>query len=199
MNQMPSNVAAARVYQTGRLSLLTFMILSALNMLGMAFADFYFPYSSFFSIYEFSGGYLGWQETGDVSYLIVGIAVGIAILVPFLFCWIFSKKKYGWIVAGTVFVCLDTAGVLFYMIVYQDFSFIIDALFHAWICYSMIAACVKGKKLFANNADGCGFPQCGDSAQDPGMFVQSGEYSAPADFTLDGETIPSDRPDDNDA
>lgn len=74
----------------------------------------------------------------------------VLVILYFVF-WFFSKKKVGWLIAGTVFFALDTAFVVLFGMISGDFvSLLVDILFHILALVEMIlgvTAAVKLKKL----------------------------------------------------
>lgn len=74
----------------------------------------------------------------------------VLVILYFVF-WFFSKKKAGWLIAGTVFFALDTAFVVLFGMISGDFvSLLVDILFHILALVEMIlgvTAAVKLKKL----------------------------------------------------
>ena len=79
----------------------------------------------------------------------------VLVILYFVF-WFFSKKKVGWLIAGTVFFALDTAFVVLFGMISGDFvSLLVDILFHILALVEMIlgvTAAVKLKKLPDNAA-----------------------------------------------
>lgn len=79
----------------------------------------------------------------------------VLVILYFVF-WFFSKKKVGWLIAGTVFFALDTAFVVLFGMISGDFvSLLVDILFHILALVEMIlgvTAAIKLKKLPDNAA-----------------------------------------------
>ena len=75
------------------------------------------------------------------------VAIGIALLVPCLLCWLFSKKKMGWMIAALVYFVFDTAFLLLFALLLGMLTSIIDIVFHAWIIYYMIVGVKAGIAL----------------------------------------------------
>ena len=74
----------------------------------------------------------------------------VFVILYFVF-WFFSKKKVGWLIAGTVFFAIDTAFVVLFALISGDFvSLLVDILFHILALVEMIlgvTAAFKLKKL----------------------------------------------------
>ena len=78
----------------------------------------------------------------------VGIYASIILLLPYLFCWLFSKKHPGWMVGALVYFAMDTALLLYLCVASGDFvSFLLDLLFHAWVFYYLIIGVRSGFRL----------------------------------------------------
>ena len=75
--------------------------------------------------------------------LTVGLVVGLILTLPYLFCWIFSKKRVGWMVAALVFFGIDCL----FLLVTFDLSMIPDILIHAWVMFYLITGVINGFKL----------------------------------------------------
>lgn len=74
----------------------------------------------------------------------------VFVILYFIF-WFFSKKKVGWLIAGTVFFAIDTVFVVLFALISGDFvSLLVDILFHIIALVEMIlgvTAAIKLKKL----------------------------------------------------
>lgn len=139
-------------YRNARASLLMIVIFSALNVFSIAFGDMYFLFSAYVSqILVFVGLEMSF-EAGDNTFLIISMVMAIVSIVPYLLCWIFSKKKFGWMIAALVFFSLDSIIFAFdfaALLLTGDYSFIIDLLFRIWAFVSIIMGvvyAVKAKK-----------------------------------------------------
>ena len=115
-----------------RLWLLLITVLSAVNLILPYVTGTYFVFSSYFSRLIADIGYFTALELEAPVIMYVFTAVAAVCIVPYLLCWIFSKKHYGWMIAGLVLFCLDTAVFLIDVpayIVAGDYSVIVDLLF----------------------------------------------------------------------
>ena len=79
----------------------------------------------------------------DVFAVILGIVA--VILVLYLLCWIFSKKRAGWMTVALVFFCIDTGVML--LLNGIDLDMIVDILFHGWVIFSLAGGISAHKKL----------------------------------------------------
>ena len=112
MKKKPFQSPLKTKYNNARSNLLAIVVFSLLNLVMIAVMERYFLFSSYFSLIFTTSGVLSYQETGEVLYLIVGGAYGVLSVLPYLLCWIFSKKRVGWMIAGLVLFSIDTLLVL---------------------------------------------------------------------------------------
>ena len=83
-------------------------------------------------------------EFVDVSLFYGAVAVSILICVFYLLCFLFSKKKVGWIIGALIIFSIDT--VLMFLV--SDVTAIIaDIVFHAWVIASFSMAIYNHKKF----------------------------------------------------
>ena len=92
-------------------------------------------------------GYMLSAETADNLFVIIGIAVAAVIIVVYLLCWIFSKKRYGWMIAALVLFVIDTLFMAWFYIIAGEASGAMDALIHIWVLYYLITGVISGYKL----------------------------------------------------
>ncbi len=89
---------------------------------------------------------LGYIEFLDKSFLIVTVALAAVVIILYLLCWIFAKKKkIGWVIFAGVTACIDTVAMLVLGGIAMES--IIDIIFHAWIIISLVNAIVIFNKL----------------------------------------------------
>ncbi len=132
-----------RKYRNCRANLLMVVLFTVFNLVTYPFVSFYFPFAATIPCYEM---HLTFQEDPEVAFagLLIPIIIGIILTVPYLLCWIFSKKRVGWMVAALVFFSLDC---LLLVTMYDLTSVIIDILFHAWVMFYLITGVMNGFKL----------------------------------------------------
>ena len=132
-----------RKYRNCRANLLMVVLFTVFNLVTYPFVSFYFPFAATIPCYEM---HLTFQEDPEVAFagLLIPIIIGIILTVPYLLCWIFSKKRVGWMVAALVFFSLDC---LLLVTMYDLTSVIIDILFHAWVMFYLITGVINGFKL----------------------------------------------------
>ena len=144
-----------RKYNNCRANLLKVVLFTIINLFTLTFGNSYFLFSATLPAlfpavmselaadteYLASMGIL--PEEASVL-VIVGLVIGLTLTVPYLLCWIFSKKRVGWMVAALVFFSLDC---LLLVTMYDLTSVIIDILFHAWVMFYLITGVINGFKL----------------------------------------------------
>lgn len=158
--QMYERAVYENRYKTARINILLIVIFTAINI-GLLFIETvtYFLFSAsvpyWLSVYAllFMGkipvddGYAVIAVDDVVSYALLAGAVVIVVL--YLLCWIFSKKKVGWLITALVIFSIDTV-VMFVMFDGINSDSIFDILFHAWIIVELamgISAHYKLKKM----------------------------------------------------
>ena len=141
---------------SGRQSLLLVLVFTVVNLV-MVILDSgtYFLFSASLPYYltmygkGIDNGFVNgaWDVTG--RYTITGLVVSAVVLGLFLLCWIFSKKRSGWLVAALVLFILDTLALLVFTftIVNDPAGNIMDFVFHAYVIGSLIHGILAGKKL----------------------------------------------------
>ena len=138
---------AERKYGLARGNLLLALVFTVVNVvLTLVNADIYFLFSAFMPLVMVDLGVALVPDLGT-PVLVVMAVIGVALIVPCLLCWIFSKKKNGWMIAALVYFVFDTAFLLLFALAFGVFTSIVDILFHAWIIYYMIVGVKAGIAL----------------------------------------------------
>ena len=127
-------------YKIARSNLLLMLVLTTINIALMYFeSDTYLLFSAtvpmFFAV-------LGFAAELYPCLIVVGI-----ILMLYLFCWIFSKRHYAWMIVAAVLFAIDTICMIFIYLGAFDASMVLDILIHAWVMYYLILGIVSGAKL----------------------------------------------------
>ena len=139
--------AAERKFALARNSMIGLLLLSVINIVSaLASSDYYFLFSAFVPYIIALFGVEFALEFGNTVLVVMG-AVSVALLVPYLLSWIFSKKKYGWLVVALVYFVLDTVCMLLFLLLFGDFTSIIDIFFHAWVIYELVVGVKAGIAL----------------------------------------------------
>lgn len=138
-------------YNSARISLLLISIISVINLFSILFTETYYVFSAYFTQILGGTGYYLYLETGEVVYPIVTSIIGIISVVPYFLCWLFSKKRFGWMVAGLILFCVDSVGFLFDLISLLSigqFSMTIDLVIRVLIIVELGVAVKCGKAYF---------------------------------------------------
>ena len=141
----PSKSAiAANKYGIARSNLLLVILFTLINsVISFAHGNFYFLFSasipyyvaSFSAAWAYSPEDIGLEPAANpTAILVIGAVIAAVLLVPYLLCWIFSKKHYGWMIAALVLFSLDSVWLLLNF----HISLILDILFHAYVLYYLI-------------------------------------------------------------
>lgn len=149
-------------YTTARNHLLLVLAFTVVNLALLLFGgDTYFLFSASIPYYLVLLGkilcgkfppafYLENYETTRLdfrpdSFLFAMIGIAVVILVLYLLCWLFSKKRVGWLIAAAVLFVADIVGLFLFLGVSSD-SFL-DLFFHVWVMYYLILGIVAHEKL----------------------------------------------------
>jgi len=130
-NNLPSQNDSK--YNNMRTMLLAITILSAISIPYIFFMEKYFVLSSYLTQCLSSARLVYYQETSLAIYPIVASVMAVLSVVPYLLCWIFSKKRVGWMIGALVLFSLDTLLLLvdfIPMLLAGETSFLIDTVFH---------------------------------------------------------------------
>lgn len=79
--------------------------------------------------------------------LITGCVIAAIMLAAYLLCWIFSKKRAGWLIAAMVLFIIDTVVMGLMYLLLEEASGIMDVLIHAWVLYYLIVGVISASKL----------------------------------------------------
>ena len=115
---------AANKYGIARSNLLLVILFTLINYV-----------ASFSAAWAYSPEDIGLEPAANpTAILVIGAVIAAVLLVPYLLCWIFSKKHYGWMIAALVLFSLDSVWLLLNF----HISLILDILFHAYVLYYLI-------------------------------------------------------------
>lgn len=130
-------------YNNSRQSILLLFIFSVINIFSISMLGTYFLFSAYLPQVLISLAYL------DPSLTPVMVILSIIYILPYLLCYIFSKKKAGWMVAALVLFSVDSLFFLIDLFAYLaagDLSFIIDLIFRIYVLASLIIGVVNRKQ-----------------------------------------------------
>ena len=192
-----------RKYNNCRVNLLLVVLFTVVNLFTVTFGNTYFLFSATIPMLlplGFSGvaadpeflAELGIAAEAITPILIAGLVCGLILTVPYLLCWIFSKKRVGWMVAALVLFSLDC---LFLLITF-DLSMIADILIHAWVMFYLITGVIHGFKL-KNMPEDEPLPEFGTVTPEGETPAAENAFHTfdPADFS-DGTAVPAETAED---
>ena len=84
---------------------------------------------------------LGLTVSNGATVQIAAQILGAALLVLFIFCWLGSKTKAGWLIAGTILFAVDTlilAIVIFLSGGVGVGNFAVDVIYHVWAMFMLL-------------------------------------------------------------
>lgn len=145
-------------FRHGRSSLLVLLILSAVNMVLMAvdLVGAYWPYSIsmpyelLYFVKAIENDFVdGPWENGPLA--CVMLVLGFLVLAVYLLCWIFSKKKGGWLMASAVLYTVDSVALVIYVFLVMESAlpYLLDYGFHVLALVELYMGAVAQKKLSA--------------------------------------------------
>ena len=113
-------IALQKQQKTAQFLLLGTVITTVINIvLLLANGSFGIPYSSAIAYYlTFLGFYFDSFVLG--TYTATGMVMGFVVLAAWLLIWWMSKKQVGWLIAGLVMVCVDTAFLALFALVFLE-------------------------------------------------------------------------------
>ena len=142
--RIPPRQALEHKYASARVNLLFMVIITTLNVfLTLIQAGVYLLFAAFGPMLITDIGMVSYEETKDVTYIIICGAIALASIVPYLVCWLFSKKHVGWMIGALVYFSMDSLLLLLFF----DVSLILNIVFHVWVLYYLIIGVVSGIKL----------------------------------------------------
>ena len=141
-------------YKRSRMNLLLVILFTVVNLFASTFANTYFLFSATIPMLLPLGASqiasdptamadLGLPPEAATTLVIVCLVIGIVLTVPYLLCYIFSKKRVGWMIAALVLFSLDCL----FLLLTLDLSMIADILVHAWVMFYLITGVINGMKL----------------------------------------------------
>ena len=145
------NKSPQQLYQAARGNLLLMLIFSAVNVAFAAFGvDIYFLFSDYLAYMLALTGRVFLEYSDEGLYLAVGLAFAVLVLVPYLLCWIFSKKRRGWMIAALVLFAVDTGALVVDTLGSDDVLYNLpDLLFHIWVLVYLVLGVKHAQQALA--------------------------------------------------
>lgn len=142
-HQVPATSAQAeriglqKKLESGRGSILVVILASAVNLVMVVLSNSYLVFSSFVTLFLATTGAEMYGMTGEVVWPIAFGILGLISLLPYVLCYVFSKKHVGWMIAALVLFGIDTLLLLLLFFGGFDPSMIIDLLVRVWVIVSL--------------------------------------------------------------
>lgn len=139
-------------YNSARMNLLLVLAFTAVNIILLLTGSYtYFLFSASIPYFlvdmgmlmcgkyppEVYVGELAGMEFLPPAVLVILTILAVLILAAYVLCWVFSKKKVGWLMAALVLFIIDTLGM--FILYGISFDSIIDILFHAWVIWYLVS------------------------------------------------------------
>ena len=132
-------------YNSVRYDILLIFIFTVINILLPLLTDSntFFLFSAEVPYYIFA---IGWAmvEGEMLSSIVYPLVLALLITVPYLLFWIFSKKRYGWMIAALVYFSIDC---LFLGAMSLSLEYLAEIIFHLVALGLLIYGVVLGAKL----------------------------------------------------
>lgn len=137
-------------YQSARSSLLLVVVLTAINLLLLVMrssTQFLFSASFPSYLYIIADEFADYLGMGTVLRL-GALAVGVCDIGLYLLFWFLSKNARGFMTASLVLFCADCLAYLFGFLIFEfDASSVIEAVFHIWVLWTLIAGVRAARDL----------------------------------------------------
>lgn len=77
------------------------------------------------------------------------VALAAIIIIAYLLCWIFSKKRPGWLIFALALFAIDTIVMVLMSLFYYvfDTGMILDWVFHVWVLVYLFSGIIAARKL----------------------------------------------------
>ncbi|MBQ7761275.1 MAG: hypothetical protein IJ400_04390 [Clostridia bacterium] len=137
-------------YKKSRSMFLTIAIFSVVNLFAITFTDSYFIFSSYFTqLIAYIGADLYTELNQEIMVLVGFVGLGIVSIIPYIVCFILSKNKIGWQIAGLVLFSIDSLLFLidfFGLLAQGYYGGIVDLLFRIVIIAMLVCGTIGGFK-----------------------------------------------------
>ncbi len=137
------NLAQRRI-GNARSSILFIVILSIVNIFAISAGSYFF-----FSAY-LPQVFIALAVYGDPTLLVPMIVLSVIYVFPYLLCFIFSKKRKGWMIAALVLFLIDSAFFaidVLPLLMLGDISFLFDAIIRVYALVTLIVGITGYSKL----------------------------------------------------
>lgn len=141
---MKTSASPFKRYNNSRHNLILVFILSLLNMFLYAGTRIYFLFSAYLPLMLI--------DIADTDSRLIGFMLifSFSYLTAYLLCYIFSKRRLGWMIAALSLFSIDSICLLINVPAHfaaGDFLIILDLLFHFYVFGSLVMGTIDGKNL----------------------------------------------------
>ena len=137
-------------YDQGRGALLAVVLLSLVNLISVTLSDVYFLFSSYVTQLLAVWGAILFEETQAVVFPVIFGIIGLISVIPYFLCYLFSKKRAGWMVAAFVLFCIDSLIFLvdfISLISVGELSMLMDLVIRIWVIVSLAQGVKYGLRV----------------------------------------------------
>lgn len=136
-----------RRYRTARASLLAMLLFTLINIVMAAIGSYtYYVFTDYAAYLLAVIGRELYDMDGSTIYMVIGLVGAALLLIPYLLCWIFSKKRRGWLIAALVLFSIDTVLVIADALSGMDISYLMDIAVHVLLIVELALGIKAGKQ-----------------------------------------------------
>ena len=154
-------------YDQGRGALLAVVLLSLVNLISVTLSDVYFLFSSYVTQLLAVWGAILYEETQAVVFPVIFGIIGLISVVPYFLCYLFSKKRAGWMIAAFVLFGVDSLIFLVdfvSLILVGDLSMLMDLVIRIWVIVSLAQGVKYGLRVKKDEEEGIASVQDGEQS-----------------------------------
>jgi|GEM_PF-4820301 len=138
-----------------RQSLLLIVVLTIVNIVLSLFGiDFYFLFSATLPSFIAGLGYGMAEELQNSAFLLIGLAVASIIIILYLACWFFARKRRLFILLALILFTIDCLVLsLFILFTGFEIAYFKDIVFHIFILFFLVSGTIAWKRLRGISVD----------------------------------------------
>lgn len=140
---------------TGRLTMLAFAAFTVVNLvLLVTQTNYFFLFSAAVPYYLTMFG-MAFDSGAVGNYTIAALGISAAILAVYLLCWVFSKKRNGWLVMALALAVMDLIALIGVSLTMGIFTIkVLDLAIHGIAVWEIVQALRAHNKLEKLTPDG---------------------------------------------
>ena len=154
-------------YDQGRGALLAVVLLSLVNLISVTLSDVYFLFSSYVTQLLAVWGAILYEETQAVVFPVIFGIIGLISVIPYFLCYLFSKKRAGWMIAAFVLFGVDSLIFLVdfvSLILVGEISMLMDLVIRIWVIVSLAQGVKYGLRVKKDEEEGIASEQDGEQS-----------------------------------